>query len=166
MRTHSRIVVFVLSWLAWLALTGLRNLQDVIAGGIVALLVALLAGHFLRTTPRSNPWHRRLGFGIVYLFRFLLEMLKANVHVAWIVLQPGLPIRPGIVKIHSELTAESALTLLANSITLTPGTLTVDIDPERHDLYVHWIDVEATDEADCSRRVGGRFEPLLREVLE
>ena len=129
MRTRGRITVFLLAWLTWLALTGVASREEVLTGGLVALVASLLAGHFLGSHPRANPWHKRLVYGTAFAFRFLWEMLKANLHVAWIVLHPDLPIHPGIVRIHSELTAESALTVLANAITLTPGTLTIEVNP-------------------------------------
>jgi multicomponent Na+:H+ antiporter subunit E len=82
------------------------------------------------------------------------------------VINPRLPIRPGIVKIKSHLTKDSALTVLTNSITLTPGTLTVDINPETHEIYVHCIVVESTDVEYNTNNIAGRFEKLIREVFE
>ena len=61
--------------------------------------------------------------------------------MAYRVLNPYLPIKPGIVRIKTSLTSEFAKTILANSITLTPGTLTVEVDGE--DFYVHWINVSS-----------------------
>ena len=86
--------------------------------------------------------------------------------MAYIVLHPLLPIKPGIVKVKTKLKSDSALTMLANSITLTPGTLTVDIDEKNQVLYVHWIDVKATDIEETTEDVGGRFEKLLEEIFE
>jgi len=91
---------------------------------------------------------------------------NANVHVAYIVLHPSLPIKPGIVKIKTKLKNDSALTLLANSITLTPGTLTIDVNKNKGDLYIHWIDVTTTDSIEATNRIGGRFEKTLSEVFE
>ena len=93
-------------------------------------------------------------------------MLKANLHVAYIVLHPMLPIKPGIIKIKTKLKKDTSLTFLSNSITLTPGTLTIDIDPDKQNLYIHWIDVESVDPDINTINVGGRFEPLLTEVFE
>jgi multicomponent Na+:H+ antiporter subunit E len=93
-------------------------------------------------------------------------MIKANLHVAYIVLHPKLPIKPGIVKIKTKLTKDSAITVLTNSITLTPGTLTVDVNPESKDLYVHWITVASKDVEINTKLIGGRFEKLLMEVFE
>jgi len=166
MKLKSRITVFILAFLAWLALTGVTRMQEVIAGLIVSLIVTLLAGHLVVTTKKKNPFVKRLLFGILYTFKFIWEMLKANLHVAYIVLHPMLPIKPGIVKIKTKLKKDASLTMLSNSITLTPGTLTVDIDPEKQNLYIHWIDVESQEVDTNTKNIGGRFEPLLTEVFE
>ncbi len=66
-------------------------------------------------------------------------MARANIDVAYRVITGR--INPGIVKISPNLKTDLSLTLLANSITLTPGTLSVEVDEETNDLYVHWINV-------------------------
>mgnify|MGYP005844161345 FL=1 len=162
----SRLFVFVLSVLVWLALVGVGNPQEIAVGAVIALLVSLAAGHFLITTAKQRHPLLRLLHGIGYFFLFLWEMIKANVHVAYIVLHPLLPINPGIIKIKTELTKDSAITVLTNSITLTPGTLTVDVNSEAKEIYVHWIDVKATEVAECTALIGARFEPTLKEVFE
>lgn len=166
MKLRSRIVVFILAFLAWIALTGSLNAVNILAAGLVALLVSLAAGHLLVTTRKRNPLIRRLIYAVYYLVVFIWEMIKANVHVAYIVLHPMLPIRPGIVRIKSNLKKDSSLTVLSNSITLTPGTLTVDIDPGNDILYVHQIDVESEEMEVNTENIGGRFEPILTEVFE
>jgi len=165
-KNRSRVFVFVFSFLVWLALTDPRDWQEAIAGLLVAIFVTLIAGQFLITSEKSRHFIYRWFKGVLYCFTFLWEMVKANLHVAYIVLHPQLPIRPGIVRIKTRLTKDSAITVLTNSITLTPGTLTVDVDPLRHHLYIHWIDVTATDTAQCTKLIGNKFEHILREVFE
>ncbi|RKY55476.1 MAG: cation:proton antiporter [Candidatus Neomarinimicrobiota bacterium] len=165
-KNRSRITVFILSFLVWLALTHIGDIQEVIAGLIVAIIVSMIAGEFLITTEKSEHIIKRFISAILYLFKFLWEMIKANFHVAYIVLNPNLPIKPGIVKIRTNLTKDSAITVLTNSITLTPGTLTVDVNPETREIYIHWIDVLSTDVEESTKLIGGRFEKLLMEVFE
>ena len=162
----NRIIVFILSFLVWLALTGLSDFQEIIAGLIVAILGSLISGHFLISSKKKNSFIKRLLYGIFYIFKFLWEMIKANLHVAYIVIHPQLPVKPGIIKIHSDLQKDISLTMLANSITLTPGTLTVDIDEQHKNLYVHWIDTKSTKIDENTKNIGSRFEPLLAEVFE
>jgi len=164
-QTQSRILAFALAFLAWLALTAGGGGQEIVAGAVVALIVALVAGRFMSGFPRRG-FPRRVGFAILYFFRFLWEMIKANFQVAGIVLHPLRPIKPGIIKIRTELTKDTAMTILANSITLTPGTFTIDINPEAREIYVHCITVDGTSVDENTKRIGARFERILKEVLE
>ena len=74
-----------------------------------------------------------------YLVLFLWELLTANVDVAYRVLAPSMPIDPDVVEVPLRVQTDSAVTTIANSITLTPGTLTMDYDEETNTLYVHAI---------------------------
>lgn len=161
----SRIVVFCLSLLVWFLITGVPTISEVIAGLIIAFFVSLLTGEMLIVTERRFHFNR-VWYTIIYLVKFVWEMIKANFHVAYIVIHPMLPIKPGIVRVKTKLQRDSALTMLANSITLTPGTLTVDIDKDKQILYVHWIYVKSTEIEEATKEVGGRFEKLLEVIFE
>jgi len=163
--TKSRIVVFILSVLVWILITMVFSIPSLVAGIIVALITAIFAGEMLIVTERKFRL-KRVWYTLEYLVKFIWELIKANFHVAYIVIHPLLPIKPGIVKVRTKLKRDSALTMLANSITLTPGTLTVDIDVDNQILYVHWIDVKCTDIDETTEEVGGRFEKLLEEIFE
>jgi multicomponent Na+:H+ antiporter subunit E len=89
----------------------------------------------------------------------------ANLDVAYRVLHPYRPIEPGIVKVKTTLKSEVARVALANSITLTPGTMSVALTDDGH-IYVHWIKVGSKDLEEATRRIVGRFEPILKEVFE
>ncbi|HHI87871.1 MAG TPA: cation:proton antiporter [Candidatus Cloacimonetes bacterium] len=163
--TKSRIVVFSLSLLVWILITTVFSIPSLVAGIIMALITAIFAGEMLIVTERK--FHlKRVWYTIEYLFKFTWELIKANFNVAYIVIHPLLPIKPGIVKVKTKLKRDSALTMLANSITLTPGTLTVDIDVDNQILYVHWIYVKFTDIEQTTKDIGGRFEKLLEEIFE
>ena len=82
-----------------------------------------------------------------YLPRFLKALAVANLQVAWIVIRPRLAIRPGILALQTRHQSELGVTLLANSITLTPGTLTMDVAPSGDVLYIHVLDIAHPDEA-------------------
>ncbi|MFH1063737.1 MAG: Na+/H+ antiporter subunit E [Candidatus Woesearchaeota archaeon] len=100
---------------------------------------------------------------VVYLFGpFLFYMAKANIDVAYRVITGR--INPGIVKIKTGLVTDIGITMLANSITLTPGTLTVDIDPKTNDLYIHWINVKRDDPS--PEDVCGSMLKWVRRIVE
>jgi multicomponent Na+:H+ antiporter subunit E len=84
--------------------------------------------------------------------------------VAYRVLHPRLPIKPGIVKVKTNLTSDIGKTFLANSITMTPGTITVDIVDEY--LYIHWIYVHSMDPEVYTHRIMGRFEKFIKRIFE
>ena len=165
LESKSRIVVFVISLIVWILVTLSFNISSLIVGIVAAFLTALFAGEMLIITERKFRFNRVL-YTIIYLFKFIWEMIKANFHVAYIVIHPMLPIKPGIVKVKTKLKRDSALTMLANSITLTPGTLTIDIDVPNQVLYIHWIDVKATDIESSTKYIGERFEKLLEVIFE
>jgi multicomponent Na+:H+ antiporter subunit E len=77
-----------------------------------------------------------------------------------------LPIKPGIVKIKTKLKKDSAITVLCNSITLTPGTLTMDVNEDRGELYIHWINVKAENVDEATEKISSVFEKILTEVFE
>lgn len=130
------------------------------------VLVGLVLGYALlrvlqiRLTPKAfNPVR---AFRVLSLIVFLLrEMIVANINVAYHVLMPVNRIRPAIVGVPLEPMSETELTMLANMITLTPGTLSVDVSPDRRVLYVHALHV--TDADALCREIKDGFE---RRVLE
>lgn len=152
---------------AWSLLTWPPDGQHFIIGILVALFVSWLTGDLFIQRPYllKHP-HRYWYFIVYYIPVFLWEMLKANIDVAYRVLHPKLLINPGIVKIRTSLKSDTALTFLANSITLTPGTMSVDIDRDNGFLYIHWIDVKAKDVETATKIISGRFEKILSKIFD
>ncbi|MGQ1784953.1 MULTISPECIES: Na+/H+ antiporter subunit E [unclassified Saccharicrinis] len=158
------IVLFIFSLGFWLLLTFSLSLQNIMVGVVAALLTVLFFGNFFpEKTARLLQPQRYLWF-IVYLFIFIWECLKANFDVAYRVLHPAMPIKPGIVKIEMSLKTDLARTILANSITMTPGTITVDMIGDL--LYVHWIYISSTDPEVYSKKIAGRFEKYIKKIFE
>ena len=119
----------------------------------------------IKTTPFKNP-ARCLWF-VYYIAVFLWECVKANIDVAYRVVHPDLPISPGTIRVKTGLKSDVGLTFLANSITLTPGTTTVDIDKYRGYIYVHWLCVRKDyDRTSEKLAVVGKFERILKKVFE
>ncbi len=163
---RGRIVLFILGFLVWLLLTWPIDLQHAVVGVFVAGLVALLTGDMFVRRPHHFRSITRYFWFLYYIPMFLWECLKANIDVALRVLSPSLPINPGIVKVRTTLKSDTGLTFLANSITLTPGTFCVDIDPEEGILYIHWIDVKTQDTAGATQGIVTKFENVLKKIFE
>jgi multicomponent Na+:H+ antiporter subunit E len=163
----SRITMFIVGFVVWCLLNWLPDWQNLVAGVLVSALVSAVMGSFLVTRPHlERNFTRFIYFITHYIPVFLWELLKANLDVAYRVLHPSLPIKPGIVRIRTSLKSDTGLTFLANSITLTPGTMTVDIDRENGILYIHWINVRHMDIERATQDIAGKFEPILRKVFE
>lgn len=163
----SRIVLFVLAFLVWCFLSWVPDWQHIVVGIFVSVFVSFMTGDFFMQRPGNLTHPARYFYFIFYYFPvFLFEVLKANIDVAYRVLHPKLLINPGIVKIKTTLKSDTALTFLANSITLTPGTLSVDIDKERGFLYIHWIDVKYKDVEAATKAIASRFEKILKKIFD
>jgi len=140
--------------------------EELIIGAIFAVIVgAIVKNMFMKKSLRMldpRRWFLFLGyfFGV-----FLPAMAKANVDVAYRVITGR--INPGIVKISPRLNNDLSLTMLANSITLTPGTLSVEVDEETNDLYVHWINVNRSALEKMPREyedICGKFPDWARRI--
>ena len=158
------VTLFILSLLFWLLLTFRVTVPNLIVGSVAALLTTLFFGRFFITNVYKLLQPQRYFWFIVYLFVFLWECIKANVDVAYRVLHPAMPIRPGIVKVKTTLKSELARTLLANSITMTPGTITVDIIGDY--FYIHWIYVRSEDPEVYTGIIMGAFEKYIKRIIE
>jgi multicomponent Na+:H+ antiporter subunit E len=140
--------------------------QHLIVGVLVAIFVSYLTGDMFVKRPHLFKHASRYFWFLYYVPIFIWECTKANIDVAIRVSHPRLPINPGIVKVKTSLKSDTGLTFLANSITLTPGTLSVDIDQENGFLYVHWIDVKAQDQEKATQMIVHRFERILKRIFE
>ncbi|MBL7084641.1 MAG: Na+/H+ antiporter subunit E [Candidatus Omnitrophica bacterium] len=161
------MVLFLIGFLVWAFLNWVPDWQHLAVGVFIAAFVAFMAGDLFITRPHVLKHPLRYWYFVAYYVPiFLWECIKANVDVAYRVVHPNLPINPGIVKVRTSLKSDTALTFLANSITLTPGTLTVDIDKDNGILYVHWIDVKAKDVEGATRIIVERFENILRKIFD
>ena len=158
------LLLFVLSFLFWLLLTTSFDPQELITGllvsGVVAVVTAsrleVLSG--IRWAPAALPAMAR------FLGVFTVALLRANLDMARRVLSPSLPIQPALVEVKTGLRSDLGKLLLANSITLTPGTLSIDIVDDR--LLVHWIDSSpGSDLESATREIVSRFETHLRGFL-
>jgi len=171
-RLVKRLVLFALVFVFWLLIAwpvapsdGQLLWGEIAAGLIVAGSVALVAREIITRRFARLLEPRRYFWAAVYVLVFVYYVIKANLDVAYRVLHPAMPIRPGIVRAVSNLRTASARTALANCVTLTPGTLTVDITEEGI-FYVHWINVLTEEQEEAAKQILGRFEWFIQRILE
>jgi multicomponent Na+:H+ antiporter subunit E len=135
MKVFFAIALFVL----WLVLSASYDLAHVVLGAIVALIVAWI-------NPIGTPyarrflWLRAMGYAPWLFWR----VVKSGLHVSRLILHPALPIKPELIHHKTNLSSEGELVVLGNSITLTPGTITVEVKPG--ELIVHAIDASAQED--------------------
>ena len=161
-----RLILFVVALLVWMGLTWAVDWQHLVTGAAVSLLVSILIGDMFVQRPHVFTHPSRYFWFLYYVPFFLWECFKANIDVAYRVGHPDMPIHPGIVKVKTTLKSDTGLTFLANSITLTPGTMTVDIDKENGYLYIHWIDVKDKDTERATKIIVEKFEKILKRIFE
>lgn len=145
--------------LAWAALTGKLNSLNLLLGFALGALVLWLMGPVL-----GRPHYiRKLGQVISFALFFLWELFLSNLRVAYEVITPGHNMRPGVVAVPLDAQTPQEITLLANLITLTPGTLSLDVSADRKMLYIHAMYVDDIEE--FRRSIKDGFERRVIEVL-
>ena len=157
-------LVFTVCLLLWVLLVGNLNGDELLAGAIVALLVTLLFGS--RFTIFTGFRFSLLAplYILIYLGHFFVALVRANLDLAGRVLAPSLPINPALIEIRTQLKSPLGKLLLANTITLTPGTLTVDVIDDR--LLVHWVYCPpGTDLQRATDMIASSFEKHLSRFL-
>jgi len=158
------IYLFIFLIAIWLALTTTFQWQELSVGIFISLVLALfLNKNYLKLglPPLSI---KRIIFFILYIFVLFIEIIKANFDVAYRVIHPKMPIKPGIIIIKTKLKQDIAKMILANSITLTPGTFTLDIKGDK--LLIHWIYVRSEKMDESTKIIGQKFEKYLKVVFE
>ena len=166
---------FILSYLFWILFLmqdfNILKLgaQELIVGAIVAIIVACFSSSFFAREDGFWLFKKlRIINLIIFIPIYIWELIKANFTVAIKALSPKLNINPGIVKITTDLNSDYVLAMLANCITLTPGTITMDIyeEEEKNAMYIHWIDVKTENTKEASEIIKGRFEYFVRRLFK
>ncbi len=130
------IGVTIVLFLFWVAVSGSLKWPQLLVGLAAAVFVTYFNRRLLITAEERPPVRfKTVAWLIGYIFQLIFDIVKANFQVAWLVLHPKMPIEPHMVSLDAGLNRVTARVLLANSITLTPGTLTVLADENQ--LLVH-----------------------------
>ncbi|MDA3906198.1 MAG: Na+/H+ antiporter subunit E [Bacteroidales bacterium] len=162
MKWKNYLIMFSMLFVIWLLLNNSLEAEVMLLGlGVSLVLPLLLCGKCEVFTNLSfSP--KAILYSFMFLFTFIVELFKANFDVARRVLSPSLPINPGIVEVKTKLKSKIGRVILADSITLTPGTFTLELVGDS--LFIHWIDVKSTDVEESTRLIVEKFEKYL-EVM-
>lgn len=156
----NRVFSNVLLALAWVLMSATISIENFIAGLVLgALMISLLP-------PKGDE--KRYGWKMLKVLSFLgyftVEVVKANLRLIRFVFGPTAIMRPAIVRVPVNLNSDLAITILANVLTLTPGTLSLDITESRDAIFVHVIDTESPEI--LRREVTEGFARRVKEILE
>lgn len=158
------IYTVLILFIIWLFLTSSLDPQEITIGAIFSLVVGALTYEVFTERGLGNLNPKRVLYFIAYIPYFLWAMIMANLDVAYRVLHPKRPINPGIVECKTVLTNNVGKLALANSITLTPGTITLDVKGDRY--FIHWIDVKDKSVEGASENITKPFEKFLKVIFE
>lgn len=144
----------------WLLLVNSVHADQVLIGTVLGWLIPFLTQPFWPERPRlHNP-----GAVLRYTVQFLVDILRANLTVARLILHNPGTLQPGFIRYPLSLTNEFAITVLASSISLTPGTVSVGLSPDQRYLLVHVLHLK--DEAVLIEQIRTRYEQPLGEIME
>jgi multicomponent Na+:H+ antiporter subunit E len=153
------LLLNVLLALAWTALTGRPTPEDLLGGYILGYILLWLSRRALGSTAYVAKVPQVLSF-VAY---FVVQLFSANIRVAYEVLTPRQRMRPAIVAVPLDIRRDAEIALLANLITLTPGTLSLDVSSDRRVLYVHSMYVD--DIESFRREIKDGFERRVKELF-
>lgn len=153
-----QILINIVITFVWMFLYSSWDLPTFIVGYLVGIVLLLMLRRFF-----DGPLYIRKLYRFFILSLILLrELILSNIAVVKQVFKPKLAIKPGVFALKTDLNSDWEVTLLANLITLTPGTVTVDISPDQRTLYIHALDIDDIDEAVTS--IKDSFEKAIMEV--
>ena len=164
------ISTFIVCFAFWVLLTWSFEVQELAAGAVVSLAVALFSSRFFvheKAFWFFNPV-KLVNLLVYVLFIFPVELIKANWDVAKRCLGGCKNVNPGIVKVPVDLESDYGQAMLANSITLTPGTITMDIAEEEGQTYyyIHWIDVATAEPKEAGDAIKGTLEKGVGRIFK
>ncbi|MGE0018090.1 MAG: Na+/H+ antiporter subunit E [Draconibacterium sp.] len=162
MRIKSFLILTITLFTIWVILNGKLTPEVLLTGGLVAIVVSLLFCRSCKVFAEIKLTPKAVLYSVLYVFVFMRELVKSNLDVAGRVVSPKLRINPGFVEVKTKLHSKIGRMILANSITLTPGTLTVEINDDR--LFIHWIDVQGGNIEKDTEMIVQTFEKYLEVI--
>jgi multicomponent Na+:H+ antiporter subunit E len=157
------ISTFLVLLVIWVLLTGF-DWKEIVLGAAVSLVLAIIISRFVNYSFGFGIILGLIKFIAIYIPVFIFKLVLANIDIAYRVLSPKLPINPGIVKVPTKLKSDFGKFVLANSITLTPGTLSLDVEDDQ--VLVHWVNVKGSSPAEYQSKISKTFEKLLGGIIK
>jgi multicomponent Na+:H+ antiporter subunit E len=157
-----KISTFLILWIVWVLIAGF-DLMEIALGGVVALILSLIITKYVSYSFGFGAIVGLFKFIFIYLPVFIYKLVIANLDMAYRVLSPKMPINPGFVEVPTSLKSDFGKLVLANSITLTPGTLSLDVEQDH--VLVHWVNVQGKKE-EAQQNISKEFEKVLGGIVK
>ncbi|MCD6488174.1 MAG: Na+/H+ antiporter subunit E [Desulfurococcales archaeon] len=167
MKLSKIAVLTVILFIAYILLAGSVTAIDLLAAAIASLATSVIVADLLVRDVGKILDPKRIYYLVRYFIKymFIIEP-RAHIDVIKRIISPHMPINPGIVAIPYGVKTDYAILTIANSITNTPGTVTVDVDRDSKLLFVHWIDVKAVEPEECRRIISREFEENAEKIFD
>lgn len=156
----SRFLTNLLLTFIWVALTGGFTFVNIFFGFVLSYFILYIItrgngrARYFKIVPRI----------IAFVFYFIYELIRANLQVAWEIMTPKLHMTPGIIGVPLDVTTDAQITFLANLITLTPGTLSLDVSDDKKVLYIYSMYIK--DRETFIHDIKNGFEKRILEISE
>jgi len=137
----NQFLLNILLAIAWTLLTGELIVENFIEGLIIGYIILWIS----KSALNSTKYFKKIPTVIGFFFYFIKELIVANLKVAFDILTPKDYMQPGIVAVPLDAETDMEITLLANLITLTPGTLSLDVSTDKKVLYIHTLYLDNTE---------------------
>lgn len=157
------LVTFIVLLTTYLLLASF-HIHDILLGSIVSAFLTTIVVKFVDFDIDATLPLKLVKFILIYMPVFIWKLVLANFDVAKLVLSPKINLNSAIVKVETKFEGDFAKLILANSITLTPGTLSIDIEDDA--IYVHVMNVKGENKAEIQKEISGDFEKILRGVFK
>jgi len=142
----------------WTMVTGNFAPENFLLGFALGLLILFFVGPIFGSTAYVT----RLVAALRLAVYFLVDLVRSNFRMAWDVVRPRLDMRPGVIAIPIDASSDAEIVMLANLVTLTPGSLSLDVSDDRNTLYLHVMDIG--DVVSMQEKVKGGFERRILAV--
>jgi len=154
-----RLLMNLLLAIVWMALTGTFSAVNFIFGFLLSYFIIWI----ISRNDTDKRYFRRVPRIVSFAFFFIYELVKANIEVAYDVITPKFYMKPGIVAIPLTVETDIEITFLANLITLTPGTCSLDVSEDKKTLYVHAMYIH--DKQKFIDGIKNGFEKRIIEIM-
>ena len=167
-KNKKKIFIILLLYIVWIVISSNLSLSSLILGLFISLSVNLVISYSSFTIKVAEKFIKNFFLFAYYGVIIAIQVFIASYKVAWFVLNPYKKFNPAIIKTDIDLGEKNnimKLTILANIITLTPGTVAVSANINNNQLYIHWIDMEGGTEEEMKEKMISNFDEIVRRLF-